>query len=319
MPKAFISYSWDNDDHKAWVKALATRLRGDGVESILDKWETVPGDQLPAFMERAIRTSDYVLIVCTPKYKERSEGRIGGVGYEGDIISAEIFQKGNHRKFIPILRTGPWADAAPSSLAGKYRVDLRDGPSYETYYQEDLLNTLLGKREKAPPVTHRSAVGAGAVLVKEGQTEPPAPPPPEPVRILGVVVDEVGEPRNDGTRGSALYRVPFRLSRRVSSDWATVFELVWNNPPRFTLMHRPGIARAYGDQIVLDGTTLEEVQKHHRQTLKLCVEKTNAIVEEQEAKAREAERVRREAQEQHQRKVRELAEQVRFDDPEESK
>ena len=54
-PKAFISYSWDDDNHKRWVSDLATRLREDGVETILDQWHAVPGDQLPQFMEREIR------------------------------------------------------------------------------------------------------------------------------------------------------------------------------------------------------------------------------------------------------------------------
>jgi hypothetical protein len=27
-PKTFISYSWDDDDHRGWVLQLATRLRG---------------------------------------------------------------------------------------------------------------------------------------------------------------------------------------------------------------------------------------------------------------------------------------------------
>jgi hypothetical protein len=66
-PKAFISYSWDGDDHKTWVKSMAARLRGDGVDVTLDQWEVVPGDQLPKFMEKAIRENSYVLIVCTPK------------------------------------------------------------------------------------------------------------------------------------------------------------------------------------------------------------------------------------------------------------
>jgi glutamate synthase (NADPH/NADH) small chain len=34
-PKAFISYSWDSPEHKAWTKALATRLRSDGVDVTL--------------------------------------------------------------------------------------------------------------------------------------------------------------------------------------------------------------------------------------------------------------------------------------------
>ena len=50
-PSAFISYSWDDDEHKSWVRAFAERLRADGVEAILDQWAAVPGDQLPQFME----------------------------------------------------------------------------------------------------------------------------------------------------------------------------------------------------------------------------------------------------------------------------
>jgi hypothetical protein len=33
-PTAFVSYSWDNDAHKEWVKQLAARLRSDAVRFI---------------------------------------------------------------------------------------------------------------------------------------------------------------------------------------------------------------------------------------------------------------------------------------------
>src|SRR5262245_2555082 len=120
VPRAFISYSWDDAAHKEWVKELATRLRADGVDVTLDRWHAVPGDQLPAFMERAVRENDFVIAVCTPHYKQKSDRRGGGVGYEGDIMTAVIFTGGHQRKFIPVLRRGTWADAAPSWLLGKY-------------------------------------------------------------------------------------------------------------------------------------------------------------------------------------------------------
>ncbi len=55
---------------------------------------------------------------------------------------------------------------------------------------------------------------------------PPRPPtadPPKtdgPIKVIGVEQRGIGKPRNDGTRGSALYRVPLKLSRTPSSDWA---------------------------------------------------------------------------------------------------
>jgi TIR domain len=130
-PTAFISYSWDDETHKKWVRDLATRLRTDGIDVRLDHWHTVSGDQLPEFMEREIRENDYVLVICTPKYKTKSEARIRGAGYEGDIITAEVLAKQNHGKFIPLLARGTWVEAAPSWLLGKRYVDLSDAARYD--------------------------------------------------------------------------------------------------------------------------------------------------------------------------------------------
>nr|WP_235879877.1 hypothetical protein [Polyangium aurulentum] len=44
--------------------------------------------------------------MSSAKYKAKSDDRQGGVGYEGDIITAEVFTRANYRKFIPILRKG---------------------------------------------------------------------------------------------------------------------------------------------------------------------------------------------------------------------
>ena len=111
--------------------------------SNLDQWAAVPGDQLPEFMERAIADNSFVLIMCTPRYKTKSEAREGGVGYEGDIITGELLKSRNHRKFIPVLRSGVWSASAPSWLAGKYYIDLREGERYEAQY-EDLVSTVHG-------------------------------------------------------------------------------------------------------------------------------------------------------------------------------
>lgn len=304
----FLSYSWDGDQHQNWVRALAERLRADGVEADLDQWAAVPGDQLPQFMEQAIAQHEFVLIVCTPRYKAKSEAREGGVGYEGDIITGELLRLRNHRKFIPVLRLGDWSSSAPGWLAGKYYIDLRDGERYETQY-EDLLSTLTGTRPTAP------AVGAPRLPAHS-----PAPasastsPTEEPARIVGVIADEVTEPKNDGTRGSALYTVPFRLSRPVSHDWAAVFEEVWNHPPRFTTMHRPGIAHARGNRIVLNGTTIDEVQRVHRDTLILCVNEANRLVAEHERRERAERDAQQRAAEEHRRRVQDAARKIRFDE-----
>lgn len=305
-PKAFISYAWESDELRAWVRDLATRFRGDGVDVTLDQWHLAPGDQLPQFMEDAVRTNDFVLIVCTPIYRAKSDARQGGVGYEGDIMTAEVMADRQNRKFIPVLVAGEWLESAPSWLRGKVFVDVR-GDAFERGYA-DLLTTLHGNRQKPPPVVaRRQSSGPKHVDV------PPPPAEDEPMRIVGIILDEVTQPRLDGSPGSGLYRVPFRLSRAASHEWASLFVDAWNRPPRFTSMHRPGIARVVGDKVVLDGTTMDEVRKYHRDTLVLAVEQANKSLQRLEDRRRAEEEQAKRKREEHEAQVKRLASDINFD------
>lgn len=307
-PTAFISYSWDDDDHRAWVASLAERLRRDGVDVKLDKWHAVPGDQLPAFMEREIRSNSFVLIVCTPNYKKKSDARKGGVGYEGDIMTAEVFTTQNHRKFIPILGRGIWEEAAPSWLAGKYYVDLSESARFERQYQ-DLLSTVTGQRPAAPPLgpAPKSRTSAPTEVLPISQR-----PTDQPIRIVGIIVDDVTEPSMDGTRGSALYSIPFRLSRHPSPEWSEIFLHEWDHPSRFTSMHRPGIAEVYGDRITLKGTTIDEVKRYHRDTLVLCVDETNRKESEYRARVTQQREAQRQQSELHRKQIDESVSDIQF-------
>ena len=150
-PTSFVSYSWDSKAHKRWVLDLAIRLRQDGVDVTLDQWHAVPGDKLPYFMEKAVDSNDFVLIICTPNYKKKSDERRGGVGYEGDIITAKMLSGVSDRKFIPILREGSWDEAAPTWLIGNFYIDLSAEPYDEENYKI-LLSTLLGLRPEPPQI-----------------------------------------------------------------------------------------------------------------------------------------------------------------------
>ncbi|HEX6038009.1 toll/interleukin-1 receptor domain-containing protein [Longimicrobium sp.] len=150
-PKVFVSYSWDNEQHIAWVKDFAARLRGDGVDVTLDQWHLVEGDQLAYFMEAAIRDNQHVLVICTPRYKVKADTRQGGVGYEGDIITAQRLSDIHTRKFIPILRAGTWEESLPTGLGRPLGIDFRGDPPDEGAYQR-LLGRLHGQREDAPPL-----------------------------------------------------------------------------------------------------------------------------------------------------------------------
>jgi hypothetical protein len=157
-PRLFISYSWDCPDHMAWVKSFATDLRHNGVDAVLDKWELHPGDPIAEWMEQSIATSDFVALICTPNYKLKADGRKGGVGYEGSIITGELFQRANHRKFIPILRGPSWMSCAPLYLHTKFYIDLRKNADKESELR-NLLLTLFRRRESAPPIGARPNLG----------------------------------------------------------------------------------------------------------------------------------------------------------------
>jgi hypothetical protein len=38
-PRVFMSYSHDDDEHRDWVLQLSSRLRGNGVDVCLDRWD----------------------------------------------------------------------------------------------------------------------------------------------------------------------------------------------------------------------------------------------------------------------------------------
>lgn len=313
VPRAFISYSWDGEEHKRWVRDVATRLRQDGVDVMLDQWGIAPGDQLPEFMEHSLRSHDFILIICTPQYKRKSDGRIGGVGYEGHIMTAELFTARNNRKFIPILRHTSWEESAPSWLLGKYYIDLSEANRFEAGYS-DLLETLHGQRLQAPPIGKPPKVNKPV-----GGTEPASDPqarqadPAAPIKITGIVTEGITKPRMDGTKGSGLYAIPFQLSRRPSSEWAELFIETWNRPPRWTNMHRSGIARVSGDRVILDGTTIEEVEKYHRETLLVVLDRVNQLIaEHEERKQREAE-IEVQRRQQHQASVSDVTKRIKFD------
>jgi len=135
----------------------------------------------------------------------------------------------------------------------------------------------------------------------------------EEIRLTGVVVEEVGEPRNDGTPGSALYAVPFGLSQSPSPLWVQCFLRSWDLPKQFTSMHRPGIARVRGDRLILDGTTIEEVEKYHLQTLKLAIAEANELVREEQAGARQRINVQDQKKEAHRKHVEAVAKRLKFE------
>lgn len=153
-PTVFISYSWDDDNHVRWVRELAERLVKNGVSVRLDQWHVQPGENIIQFMERSVAECDRVVIVCTSNLAKRAAKRIGGIGYEQQIVSAEIVAGNPVRKFIPLLREGTFEAgeqcAIPHHLSGIMAIDFRADDEADRS-MERLLRAVFDQPLHRPP------------------------------------------------------------------------------------------------------------------------------------------------------------------------
>jgi len=150
-PKAFISYSWDNEDHKKWVARLAADLRGHGVDCILDQWDAHAGEDLPGFMEKMDTSSDYVICIVSQNYTNKCNTyRAGGVQYEKRILSNKFLKEGVTGRIIPILRNNP-DRSIPTVLSSIQYIDFCADEDYEEKYEE-LCRLLHNASIPKPPL-----------------------------------------------------------------------------------------------------------------------------------------------------------------------
>jgi TIR domain-containing protein len=214
-PTVFISYSHDSPDHKSWVLRLATDLRERGVDATLDQWELVPGQDLAAFMQKGILKADRVLLICSDAYVNKAEAGAGGVGFERLIVTGEVVQSIDTKKFIPIVRNNVGGVRVPRFLGPRLYIDFGDDSAYEAR-REELLRELLGA-----PLLVKPALGTNPF---SGEL----PKPGEPARMVG--------PTGITRAGAQLLSEPwFENERSVAEKGLTQLGLTGSMELRFGL------------------------------------------------------------------------------------
>ena len=151
-PRVFISYTHENSKHKDWVRCLAYDLRKNGIDAILDQWECKYGSDLPAFMEKGIRTSDRVLLVCTTTYKRKVTQGKGGVGYERLVVTGELAANILTEKFICVLRQGSDSKSIPTFAKTRLFIDFRRNEEYKARLDDLLRDIHTSPNHPKPPV-----------------------------------------------------------------------------------------------------------------------------------------------------------------------
>ena len=134
-PKVLISYSHDSPEHAQHVLELANRLREDGIDCTIDQYVVPPAEGWPRWMDKQIRDSDFVVMVCTETYYERIMGEAEpgkglGVRWEGRLIYQAIYRaESMNAKFIPILFEAGDSSHIPGPVgdAGFYLVQTERG------------------------------------------------------------------------------------------------------------------------------------------------------------------------------------------------
>lgn len=157
IPKVFISYSHDSQEHKKWVLDLAIRLRNSGVESLIDQWSLGPGDDLPHFMEQNLASADRVLMICTDNYVKKANSGAGGVGFEKMIVTADLLRSIDSNKVIPMIRQAG-THLVPTFLQTKLYLDFSREDQMESAF-DDLARAIHGAPlYKAPPISNNPFV-----------------------------------------------------------------------------------------------------------------------------------------------------------------
>jgi len=104
-PKVFISYSWSSQEHYELIRSYGEHLADYGIDVVLDQWSLSEGQDKYAFMEKMVTDPNitHVLIFSDSQYAEKATRRTAGVGTESQIISKEVYDKIEQKKFIPIV------------------------------------------------------------------------------------------------------------------------------------------------------------------------------------------------------------------------
>ncbi len=151
-PIVFISYSHDSEEHKKWVRDLASALRNVGIDVILDQWEIGPGDDVPKFMEQSVQRALRVIMVCTDQYVRKADDGQGGAGYEAMVVTGELVRNLGTRKFIPIIRQTGEKPITPICVSTRLFVDFSNDEEFTVKLEELARNIQDAPCFEKPPL-----------------------------------------------------------------------------------------------------------------------------------------------------------------------
>jgi hypothetical protein len=151
-PKVFVSHA--SEDKDRFVIRFAERLRADGVDAWLDRWEIEPGDSLVnRIFEEGIRTADVFVIVLSEHSVEKPWDR-------EELSAAVVHRIEGACRLIPIVLDGV---RVPVVLKSTVWQPIADPSSYDDEYRR-IVDAIHGASSR-PPLGDPPAYRTTTVLI----------------------------------------------------------------------------------------------------------------------------------------------------------
>lgn len=200
MPRVFISYSHDSPEHKARALALTQHLRKTNkIDAWIDQFnEEQPPHSWPSWMFQQLDRADFVIMICTEKYKRRvhdqeEPGSGYGARWEGAVIAHSVYSA------VSFAETSPYIPVVFDEADVTHRPYFVAGASYYHVNPADmsgvgrLVSRLLGERTVVPvPLTGQEATDKKPQPV-HGEQKRAAADFPNVRKVLGQMSQEIAD------------------------------------------------------------------------------------------------------------------------------
>lgn len=221
-PRAFISYSHDSEEHRKRVLALAGRLRDEGVDAWLDRYEQAPSEGWPRWMQRQFQEADFILVICTQTYKRRFEGQEApgqgkGATFEGLLATQLLYDAATvNRKIVSVLLDGATQDSIPLILRSYNRYHIY--AEYDGLYrlltaQPDIVAPRIGEARHLP-ASHEGR-GDGSRVLSDGLPDPEVDPEARAALLRAVTGFSAQQNQPNTPSGNALLPARKKWFRRL--------------------------------------------------------------------------------------------------------
>lgn len=258
-PRVFISYAWEDEESNNWIQELANTLKNKGIDVHFDRNGLNYGDSISGFIDNNLEKADFIIVICTKKYKEKSDARIGGVGYEVNIIANQMMNDNKKKKIIPILREGSQETSIPLFLSGKYYIDFSSQENYSENIKKlvDFLRDGITESENITSNRKLDLLFPGSFYSE--------------ITILDHSITKLEIPYLNKPELSNYIKYVFTLSATPSDIWKDFFHQNWKR-------HNLGIPSKViivENEIILTGFLNHHLINYLKDKIFLCVDEAN--------------------------------------------